>query len=180
MGKKSGTISLVSLLSVIIFVVSIVLSGGVYFYQNLLAKQIVASQVSLEKAKGAFDPATITDLVRLDSRIEGAKELLAKHVAISPLFSVLEGVILKSVRFENLNLVTSDGGRATLRIKGQALNYSSVAFQSDEMAKIRFFKDQIFSDLNLDQGGNVSFNFSTSVDPNLISFENLTLENKTQ
>ena len=55
--------------------------------------------ISLTRAKAKFEPGLITDLQVLDKRLNSSKEILSKHISISPIFRSLESLTLKSVRF---------------------------------------------------------------------------------
>ena len=54
---------------------------------------------------------------------------------------------------------------------GQARNYSYVALQSDILGNNKYVSQHIFSDLNLDGSGNVTFNLSAVINPSLLSYK---------
>lgn len=172
---KGNNIGIFFLLTLVIFIGVIALAIGVFLYQQFLLKNIEQKSASLERARAAFEPALIQEISRLDIRIHSARDILDNHKAISAFFDLLEAATLKSVSFENLDYRTDEGGRTSISMKGRALNFSSVALQSDIFGKNKFVQEPIFSDLNLDKKGDVIFNFSAFIDPRLISYENAIL-----
>ena len=60
-------------------------------------------------------------------------------------------------------------------MKGQALNYNSVAKQSDvfsENPTSKYIHNPIFADLDLDQKGNVVFSFTGEIDSDQVLYSN--------
>lgn len=169
--RQRGVASVFTIIAAMIFVFTLLGSAGVYFYQGTLLKQIETNKNDLEKSKGGFDEATIQDLIKLDARIKVAKILIEKHIVISPFFSFLENSILKVARFDSLNLSALTPQKVTVSMHGQSINFGAVAYQSDVFGKANFLKDFLFSDLNLDQGGNVVFNFNATLDQRGVSYK---------
>ncbi len=60
-------------------------------------------------------------------------------------------------------------------MNGTARSFNAVALQSDAFGKSSIFKDPIFSNLNLDQEGDVVFDFSAVIDPVRVSYAALVL-----
>lgn len=165
-----STINLFSLIATVLFVVSLALSGGVYFYKDLLGKQIEESKVFLKKAQDDIDSDFIKQAIRLDSRIETSKKLLSSHLTITPFFAFLSEITLKTVRFRDFNFSYPAPDKIAVSMKGQALSYSAVALQSDYLNQQKNLKNTIVGDMILDPGGTVSFNVITSVDPKVFSY----------
>ncbi|MDP6387841.1 MAG: hypothetical protein QGG63_00990 [Candidatus Pacebacteria bacterium] len=173
--SKGSSIGIFFLLTLIIFVGVIALAIGVFLYQQFLLKNIEQKNASLERARAAFEPALISEISRLDTRMRSAQDILSNHKAISAFFDLLEASTLESVSFENLDYRIDEGGKTSISMRGRALNFSSVALQSDIFGKTKFIQEPIFSDLNLDKKGNVIFNFSAFIDSRLISYESIIL-----
>ena len=156
---KPGGMSLLLLVSIIIFLVSLGLAGYVFLEKNLLIQKINSDQTTIETNKSGLvsDSITVESLVELNSRINVAKGLLGKHVAISPIFNFLQQATLKSVRFKNFSfssLGKSDTGVNTVSIQmsGVAKDWETVASQADEFGKSDYKKiitEPKISDLSL-------------------------------
>ena len=58
-------------------------------------------------------------------------------------------------------------------LRGWAKSFNEVALQSDSFAGEKFIQEPIFSDINLDESGNILFSFSAILDPSLISYGNV-------
>ncbi|MEK7607500.1 MAG: hypothetical protein AAB484_01050 [Patescibacteria group bacterium] len=166
----STSINLFSLLATTLFIVVIALSGGVFFYKSLIKKQIESNKVTLERAKGAFEPELIEQIIRLDTRIETSKKLLAGHLAITPFFDFLSTVTLSTVRFKDFSFSYLASDKINIEMKGQAQNYSSVALESDLLNSQKYLKNTIISDMALEPNGTVSFKILTTVDPSLVLY----------
>ncbi|MBX4209564.1 hypothetical protein KW799_02655 [Candidatus Parcubacteria bacterium] len=169
--RPSSPIGLFSLLATIIFLVALALSGGAYFYQGVLKKQIAEGKASLDRAKGAFEPELINQIIRLDTRLETGKNLLASHIAITPFLDFLSTVTLKSVRFKDFNFSYLSPDKITVTMKGQAQSYAAVALQSDLLNAQKQLKNAILSDMALEPTGNVGFSLTATIDPGLVSFK---------
>ena len=172
MGSSSAPINLFSLVATILFIGTIALSGGVFFYKNVIQKQIDEKKATLELAKGAFEPETINQIVRLDSRIEASKQLFSSHVAVTPLFDFLSSVTLRSVRFKDFSFLYISPTEITIIMKGEAQGYTAVALQSDFFNKQESLSETIIGDMALDPSGLVNFSVTTNIDPNIVSYAN--------
>jgi hypothetical protein len=171
-GRAASSISLFALLSTVIFIVAVALSGGVFFYKGILAKQITDDKATLDRARAAFEPQLVDQIIRLDSRIETSKTLLKNHVAVTPFFDLLSSITLRSVRFKDFSFNFLAPDKIQVAMKGQAQSYAAVALQSDVFSAQKAISNTLLSDLSLDQTGAVTFNVSTSVDPNIVSYKN--------
>ncbi|MFC1802257.1 hypothetical protein ACFLY7_02340 [Patescibacteria group bacterium] len=166
--KTGGPISLFLLIAIVVFVVSIAFSVGVFLYKGFLIKELEANSSVLEKEQESFKPALIEELTRLDSRIQSSREILDNHINLTKLFDFLEENTLKSIQFESFDYILKGVDTIDINMKGVARDYASVALQSDIFGDSRYILNPIFSKLNVDRGGNVTFDFRASVDIRLI------------
>lgn len=166
--------SLFLLVSLFLFSGSLLLAAGVFLWKGSLARTIDSQKESLARNRDAFEPASIVMLQRLSRRLELSKTILANHLAPSQLFAVLEESTLQNVRFSSMDFTLDQTkGVGTLTMKGQARSYGAVARQSDVFAKASGIKNPVFSELNLDQRGNVVFTFTSAVDPSSLRYSAL-------
>src|SRR3989344_2761275 len=156
------------LLATILFFTSLITGIGVYFYKASLLRQVESMSVSLEKAKAAFEPSLIEDFQILDRRINSANEVLSKHLIVSPIFETLQELTLKSIRFTSFDFLRNGDQIINVTIKGLSKDYDSIAIQSDLFGQNKYIKNPIFSNLNLDLKGNISFDFTFSVDQEVL------------
>ena len=57
-------------------------------------------------------------------------------------------------------------------MSGKAKSYNSVAYQAKVFSSEPAFKNAVFSNLDLDQSGNVVFEFDAQIDPSLVTYQN--------
>ncbi len=170
--KRVKPTNLISAIALIIFLGAILISVGLFLYIEYLNISLTNKEEQLERARGAFEPALIKELTRLNDRIEASEQILSKHTAPSILFEFLENNTLESISFSNLLLTPVDDSRFSLLMNGEARSFSAVALQSDVFGKSDIINDPVFSNLDLDSFGNVRFNLSALVDSDFISYSN--------
>ncbi len=156
------------ILSVIVFVASVLLFGGQYLYKFTLLGQAESLKGSIEIAKSKFEPGTLEELSRIDAKIVSLKELLGQHTSLTPLFALLEASTLQAVRFRSFDYAVQDGRAPEIRLTGDSNGYAAIALQSDSFSKTGKFKNIVFSELRLDDKGRVQFLMSATVDPSLL------------
>lgn len=174
--SPSGSgISLFLLLSIILFIVAIALAGGVWLWQKSLVSQIEKDKAALVAAKDSYEEDTINPLIRLNDRIETAKILLGQHLAVSPVFTLLEQNVLRNIRLKSLKFSDAGNNKIKIDLSGTASSYDSLSKQSDAFGSEtlrKFISQPVISDFSPTADGSISFNFTASVDPNLVSYEN--------
>lgn len=169
--RARGSASLLLILAAIMFLGAVASAVGVFLYGKLLTQQIDAKTADLERARKEFDPALIERLADLDERLKASQELLGNHLALSSLLELLESYTLKNVQFESFRYANAAPDKITLTLRGRARSFGAVAKQSDTFAIVPFIKDPLISNPNLDPQGNVTFDFTATLDPALLSYE---------
>ena len=69
------------------------------------------------------------------------------------------------------NFDGNKNSKIMVQISGVAVGYRSVALQSDLFTGNKYLIDPVFSNLSLDDKGNVLFDLEFSVDPNFIDYK---------
>lgn len=170
---SAQSISFFTILSVFIFLTVGVGTGALYFYKGVLAKDILKIENTLSSAQNRFEPSKISELQDLDNRLIAASDILSKHISVTPIFEALQEVTMKTVRLTSFNytLPTEPNGRVSVRLSGVGIGYRSVALQADLFSQNKNFIDPIFSNLQLDDKGNVNFDLDFSVDPSFVNYK---------
>lgn len=172
--ERPKSVNLLSFIATVIFVASLIAAGGSYFYKTTLATSVKQKSAMLESAKANFDAETVLSIQELNKRINASKEILTGHIIVSPIFAVLQDQTLKSVSFTKFDYTFDPtSGRVNVDMIGKATGYDAIALQSDELVKNKYIKDPVFSNLNLDDKGRVTFDLSFYVDPTLVNFEDV-------
>jgi len=168
-------VSLFLIIAIFVFFAVVIGTGGLYFYNGILAKNIIKMENDLNLAKNRFEPSKIVQLQVLDKRLNASTEILSKHIAISPIFKALQDITMKTVGYTKFSYGLDDTKNAKIIIKmsGVAVGYKSVALQSDIFAKNKYLIDPVFSNLLLDDKGNVLFDLEFSVDPNFVDYKKM-------
>lgn len=160
------------IISIFLLFAVLIFAGGLYFYKEATAKKIEKMQKDLGLAQSSFEPAKITELQVLDKRLRAANEILNNHMMITPVFEALEAMTLKTVRFTDFDYsIDAETAQIKVAMSGEAKGYRYVALQSDIFAKNKNFIDPVFSNLTLDQAGNVLFDLEFSVDPAFVNYK---------
>jgi len=169
-GRPVGVLFIASLF---ILLTVLLATGGLYFYKGVVQKNIAEKENTLNLAKNRFEPSKIAELQVLDKRLNSASEILSKHIAITPIFKALEEITMKTVRFTDFSYELGGESNDLINIKmsGQAIGYRSVALQADLFAKNKNLIEPIFSNLTLDNSGNVLFDLEFSVDPSFVNYK---------
>ena len=182
---SSRPVSVFLIASLFILFAVLLGTGGLYFYKGVVAKNIVNMENTLSLAQNRFEPSKIVELQVLDKRLRAASEILSKHITTTPVFKVLEQITMKTVRYtkfsydlgtgKNVNQNVNQNVSINIKMSGVAVGYRSIALQSDLFAKNKNLIDPIFSNLTLDNNGNVVFDLEFSVDPSFVNYKQMLL-----
>lgn len=171
--KYSGdAFDIVLLLAIVTFVAAVVLAAGVFLYSEFLSKSAESKSAQLNKARTAFDPSLIEELLTLDKRLSSAGAVLDNHLAPSQLLLLLGDVTLKSVGYENLEYSTDGDGGIHLALEGKARSVNAVALQASLFSQHNAIKNPIFSNLNLVNDG-VTFDVEAKINPPAINYSSV-------
>lgn len=171
--SSSQPISIFLIISLFVLFTVLLITGGVYFYRGVMSKSIIEMENNLNLAKNRFEPSKIAELQVLDKRLRAASDVLSKHIVTTPIFEALERLTMKTVRYTKFSyeLGTEDNVSVKIKMSGQAIGYRSIALQSDLFAQNKNLIDPIFSNLTLDNSGNVLFDLDFSVNPSFVNYK---------
>ena len=174
--SAGSSISLFLLLSIIVFIVTMAAASGVWLWRESLIKQVDKDIEDLAAAKKTYVDSTIDDLIRLDNRIEVSKVLLQNHLAVSPVFTFLENNVLKFVRLKSMRFSYAGSEKIKIDLSGTAGSYGVLSKQSDAFGDLRLkslISQPVISDFSPLADGGVSFNFSASIYPKLVTYADI-------
>jgi len=157
--------------AILVFLTMALSFGGIYLYKASLNQKIEEKKLNLDRANKRFEVDTIVELQTLDKRLRSANAVLAKHLTISPVFEVLQDITMKKVRYTRFSYDIGENDKVIIQINGKATSYKEVALQSDLYSENKNIIEPIFSNLNLDDEGNVLFDLEFSVDPGLVNYK---------
>jgi hypothetical protein len=128
----------------------------------------------------------------LDKRLRASTEILASHIAISPVFEALSAITMKTIRYTDFSYRLAEESTTTnttprapqaskeskmvITMSGVATGYRAIALQSDLFAtkdEGKHFINPVFSNLTLNENGNVVFDLEFSVDPAFVNYKTM-------
>lgn len=157
--------------SLILFIVSGLFLGGIFFYKEVLKKQITVLEVSLKRAHAGFEPELVKELTSVSMKVKAAKVLLKEHKTLTPIFDFLRESTLKNVRFSSFAYKLSKEGEPDISMRGVSKGYAPLALQIGEFQKSKDLKDISVSKLSLTKDGNVAFYLELVFNPEFISYK---------
>ncbi len=170
-----SSVSFLSVISMFILFATLVGTGALYFYKAILVKDVKVLEGSLvsTSTNNELELVTITKMKALADRLNASNEILSKHIAVSPIFEALQALTMKTVRFKSFNytLPEDSAGKVAIKMSGVAIGYRSVALQADLFAKNKNLIDPVFSNLQLDDKGNVTFDLTFFVDQSFANYQ---------
>jgi hypothetical protein len=171
--ESSQPVSIFLILALFILFTVLLATGGLYFYKGVVAQNIIEMEKDLITAQSRFEPSKLSELQVLDKRLRASNEILANHIAVTPIFEMLEKLTIKNVRFTRFDYSLSNENKSAINVKmsGVALGYRSIAMQSDVFAESKNIVDPVFSNLMLDNSGNVMFDLDFSVDSSFVNYK---------
>ncbi len=172
------TVGLLSLLTAVVVIGTGVAFAGVYLYQKRLVVQKANLEKSISEARDGIGTNFVSDMNRLDLRIDGVKDLIKNHIVITPIFQALEATTLRSIQYKDFSYTTKAGDASSkepsliVDIRGTAKNYSTIALQSDAFSTNSLIKNPVFSNLTIDEKTRtVNFKLTFSVSMADLSYQ---------
>lgn len=162
--------SFLATLAVFVFVFSILISAGGFGYEWWLRRDIAQMGDALKAAQNILESDSIKEITSLDQRIKSTGKILQSHTIASPLFAFLEESTLQQVRFTDFKYESTLDGMLNLTMRGEARGYAILAKQAEILSTSKYIKDISFSDLSLNDKGDVSFALKAKLDPSISSF----------
>jgi hypothetical protein len=179
--SHGGGTSVLMVIAVLLFIASIAGAAFTYIWKNVLIKSQESYKVQLADSEKRFNTSLIEDLKRANTKIDLGKQLLNNHLAVSEIFSIISKLTISGVRFSSFDFSApgkdSDGIKVSM--KGVGSSFSAIAFQSDVFGQSQKYgsnkvlKNPVLGDLSLDQNGNVSFTFTTTINPADLSYSKI-------
>lgn len=154
----------------IIFIVTILLYGGLYFYRDYVIEEVKKADAALTEAEAAIEPKKIKEIISNNSRINNSLKILDGHLATSKLMLFLQDSALKKVKFNEFAYQNKDGVPSII-INSEVQNYNSFAYQQKVLVENEYIQNSDFSDILLGDNGNIKYRFSGRIEPSLVSYK---------
>jgi hypothetical protein len=171
--SRGGSFGLINVVAFVVMLISLLVAGGAYLYRDNLSKKVEEMKVSLARAQNIFEPELLVELKTLDRRIQAADEILSNHIAVSPIFEVLQEITLPTVRYVDFTyeIDAVNPNVVHVAMTGEAVSYDAITLQADLFSNNRFIRNPIFSNFSLNKTGSVEFDLMFDVSKSLVNFE---------
>jgi len=165
------------MIAIFLFVASVIGVGAAYAARYFFSTSQARLEAELKTKKDSLPLNDIAHMKAQATKIVLAKELIAKHLAVSKLFTALSLVTAENVRFLSMDatIPMSTSGNVEIALTGYGKDYTSLAFQSDvlnELNKLNLqnvIKNPIISSPGLNKNGTVTFGLTAQVDPTFLN-----------
>lgn len=161
--KKS--IDILVVLSVVIFLLVLLASGGLFFYTSAVKGNIEELSENLKRAEVQFEAPLLSELERVGGTIEAVKKILASHKAPSRIFEFLEKNTHAEIAFGSISLA---GG--VISLNGVAASYTVLAEQSLIFKGAHEIEGVDISGIALGDSGQVKFSARLNIKPEFLNY----------
>ena len=132
--RRANSVSVLLVVSVIIFLVSAGSYLGAFVYHRVLYNEIndpcsgtaCGLKASLEKARAEVRQDLVEKIKRMEQKIVLAKTIVSGHTSLLPVFRNLEKMTVRSVQYSSFSF-----GKEGVSVGGKAKDYDTLAQQGD-------------------------------------------------
>jgi len=163
-GKIRSYLNAALFVGVTVFILAVAAAVFSFLFKNLAIDELSQSKERLNEARDQFQPNEIADLNRFNERLQAVDQLLDGHRQLEPLLNEVEKYVLQAVQLRSADFEFESKDVIKVSGSGEALNYESLALQSDEFTKSSYISNPIFSNFQQNTEGLVSFQYSFKVD----------------
>ncbi len=159
--------SVLSVIIIFLFVATMLLSGGMFFYKGMIKGDIDELKSQLATAGESIDKKSIDEMVRYSQKLDIVKSIVLKHQVVSGFLSSLASSTVSTVSFSEFYYNAQANGSLEVRMKGRTTSYGAIALQESVFTKNKYWNSVSFSNLTLGDQGTVTFEVLVSVDPQI-------------
>lgn len=171
---QSNKFGAFTFLIILIFIISILLSGGIFGYKKYLENQISRLFPTLERFKREIELNFIIEATDFNNRIGVGQKILSKRTVSSPIFDFLEKNTLDKVSFSSFSFFVRQESAVekkfsnVVSMKGVAENFLTLAKQIETFKNSPLIENADFSSFNLTKEGHVDFSAELILSPAML------------
>ncbi len=174
--SKGPRINILFLISLVIFLSTIIASVAVYLWKVSLEKELKIKRETFASRSEDYGIETIRKFSQLDSRIKAADELLEKHYNILPIFTYLEKNTLVDTTLTEFALTETDS-EIKITAKGEAPDLTDLQLQSRGYAKNPNISNLILSNITKSKEGYSVFDLEFTIDKKFLTDRTFLIQN---
>jgi len=144
---------IIPILSYALFMASIIASGALFIYQIRVHAQLASAVRNLEEQIGNFNDTDLNRVIDFDQRLELANKMVASHVSLGSILSILETVTAETVQFKNLKIDRKDDHTLTVNAALVTSSLDGALFQRATYAASSLITSTKLSGISLVPGG---------------------------
>ncbi len=168
--ESSASFSIIGTLSTLLFVIALLVSGGLFGYEKYMDAEIKKVQLSLSDARTAFQSEDNQKIILVSDQLKSIKDLLNKHTTVSPIFGLLEKQTLPTVRLTSFTFAQDSMGEVMILIEGEAQSYASLAQQTKVFGEAGYLKKLEVTDISLSEAGTVRTKMKAYIDADILLY----------
>lgn len=177
--RHIAPVNIALVFALIIFFVTLLVWGGMYFYKTNIDRRVLASEKELESKEASLKTDEIDRYKAIDERLAIAKELLQNHAAFSTILTLLEKITAQNIGWTALSYATDNAdGSIRINLTGQAPNYSAVYAEAEAWRSMPETLKKV--EVGMPQlnpvSGIVTFVATLTIDPGYIKYARLVKE----
>ena len=143
----------------ILFILGLLLYGGLLLYKNKLNKDLENIKKEIEFVEQKTDWETAQAIIDLNKKLDVIEELFKNHFYWSELFNKIESLTVPQVYFSNTKLVFSED-KVNIVFAGNALTYLALARQVLSFQEEALMENVEVSGIALGLAGGIDFDIS--------------------
>lgn len=163
--------SVMKILAVGTFVVSLSAYLGLWYYGKSLSDEIVLKTDQIRNTQKLFsDTPKVGEAMTFISRATLVRELLALHTVSSPMFTFIAENTPGNIYYNKFSF-KNDAGTSVVELSGEAPTYAALAHQGDILRnKSEELSDVSIKQVGLTNSGTVTFDLTIKFAPGYLSY----------
>lgn len=137
-------------------VLSLLIYGGLLFYENMLKKDIEEIKLAIKNLDTKRDVEAEGIMVTLDEKLKVLKEMFESHLYWSKLVKKIEELVIPEAYFFDVQFDFL-GDSLGFSFSGNALSYTDLARQIVSFQEDEFIKSVVVSNMTLSPEGGINF-----------------------
>ncbi len=176
--RQHRSFNVLTFISTTIFLATLALSVGVFFYKKYNADDLAAKKIALTEKRSKFPQTNIEEIRNLDYKFQTANLLLNQHLSLTRLFDALEVRTQGKVELTSFSFKREESGTAKVALAGSGPTFNTIVLQERGFKEEKSFEEGslIFSDLTITPGEDeeddkITFKVSSELDPKAVAYE---------